>query len=243
MTRNGYTRPARERVQRVEGSIGVILGNVGPSSIPSSEAVRLQLERVLSSELFANAERARRFLRYVTERTLAGEGDQLKEFVIGVDVFDRDDRYDPRIDSIVRVEAGRLRGKLDQYYSRASDDDMVVIRMPRGSYVPEFEFRELALSERSKSKGWIAIGVAITLVASAVLAWGSGLWPSRDRATPIVSIVVLPFEHFSTDAGNQLLAARITDGVTSDLARIRGVSVVSRTTALQLASYGKTLGS
>ncbi len=108
---------------------------------PSRDEIGLQLERLLSSEPFANAERASRFLRYVVERTLAGEGDRLKEFVIGVDVFDRGDQYDPRIDSIVRVEAGRLRTKLDHYYSRVAGDDRVVIRIQRGSYVPEFDYR------------------------------------------------------------------------------------------------------
>ena len=68
-------------------SFGVILTMMAPSP----DEIGRQLERLLASEPFANAERGRRFLRYVVERTLAGEGDRLKEFVIGVDVFDRDD--------------------------------------------------------------------------------------------------------------------------------------------------------
>jgi TolB-like protein len=218
------------------GSIGVILGTVGPSS----DEVRLQLERVLGSELFAGAERARRFLRYVTERTLAGESDQLKEFVIGVDVFDRDDQYDPRIDSIVRVEAGRLRGKLDRYYGAATDEDSVVIRMRRGSYVPEFEHRVPLAAQPARSRR-IAAAAAGMLLVVAVVAGVAGLRRSPGPTAPLVSIVVLPFEHYSPEAADQLLAARLTDGVTSELARIRGLSVVSRTSAVQLTTQGRTL--
>ena len=87
--------------------------NVGAQ--PSAEDVRRQLGRLLASDGFANADRMSRFLRYVVERTLAGESDRLKEYAIGVDVFDRNEAYDPRIDSIVRVEAARLRSKVDEY--------------------------------------------------------------------------------------------------------------------------------
>ena len=76
------------------------------------EAIREALERVLASGTFAGAGRHSRLLRYLVDRTLAGEGDQLKEYVLGVDVFDRTQLYDPRLDSIVRVEARRLRARL-----------------------------------------------------------------------------------------------------------------------------------
>lgn len=236
---------------------------------PSREEVDRQLDRLLASEVFANAERASRFLRYVVERTLAGEGDRLKEFVIGVDVFDRDDRYDPRIDSIVRVEAGRLRNKLDQYYRGGAADDRVVIRIPRGSYVPEFGYQPepdpiapLALDPvRGQSRTLrAALGAIASLaVVGAAVALMSSLRPTPDPArTPAsesparaaqapghgpgkVSLVVLPFEHFSTDREAQLLAARFTDGVTGELARIDHISVVSRTSALQMNAEGRTL--
>ncbi|HEY3516370.1 MAG TPA: adenylate cyclase, partial [Gammaproteobacteria bacterium] len=79
---------------------------------PTGDDVRRQLDRLLASAGFANAGRMSRFLKFVVEKTLAGEGERLKEYVIGVEVFDRDASYDPRLDSIVRVEAARLRAKL-----------------------------------------------------------------------------------------------------------------------------------
>jgi TolB-like protein len=216
---------------------------------PSPDEIGRQLERLLASDPFANAERVSRFLRYVVERTLAGEGDRLKEFVIGVDVFDRDDTYDPRIDSIVRVEAGRLRSKLDQYYSRATADDTVVIRIQRGGYVPEFEARQTVAEapplqhppKRVPANYMRAVvGLFSTIVAGAVLAWAVGMSP-RARAVPLVTIAVPPLQHFSTETADQLLAARVTDGITSELARIGGVGVVSRTTALRAVTAGPTL--
>src|SRR5579872_6341232 len=82
---------------------------------PSADEIRAQVERILASDLFVNSERLCRFLRWAVDRTLAGETGDLKEYALGRDVFDRDRDYDPRIDSIVRVEARRLRAKLRKY--------------------------------------------------------------------------------------------------------------------------------
>jgi TolB-like protein len=213
---------------------------------PSRDEVVRQLERLLASEVFANTDRARRFLRYVVDRTLAGEGDQLKEFVIGVDVFDRGEQYDPRIDSIVRVEAGRLRSKLDQYYSQATDDEPVVIRIARGSYVPSFGYRvpsddavAPSLPDAQRSSRGVrvaALGLVAAILIGGMLAWASGLGARETRP----SIVVLPFEDFA-DPGAHPLAARVSDGLTSELAKTGRVSVASRTSAVQLVGQGRTL--
>ena len=101
--------------------------------------IRQQLDRVLESPGLAGSLRLKRFLRYVVEQQLAGEGAKLKEYAIGVEVFDRKEPYDPRLDSIVRVEAGRLRSKLDEYYASDGAADQLRISLPRGSYVPVFE--------------------------------------------------------------------------------------------------------
>ena len=113
------------------------------SPIPESD-VRAELERILSSRGFASAGRLSRLLRYVVEKTIAGESDQLKEYAVGVEVFERDEKYDPRLDSIVRVEAGRVRAKLEAYYNGPGRDDPVVVRMEKGGYSPVFERRAAA---------------------------------------------------------------------------------------------------
>lgn len=104
----------------------------------TSEEIREQLERILASPGFRNSERLRRFLRATVGAALAGKAEQLKEYALGRDVFDRGADYDPRTDSIVRVEAQRLRRKLRQFYEQAGPEDAVSIALHAGSYVPEF---------------------------------------------------------------------------------------------------------
>ena len=99
-------------------------------------AVRTQLEKILAHGLFTRSERMGRFLRLAVERTLEGKSDDLKEYLIGVEVFDRKASYDPRVDPIVRVEARRLRSKLKAYYEGEGCADPIVIEFFRGSYAP-----------------------------------------------------------------------------------------------------------
>jgi serine/threonine-protein kinase len=107
------------------------------SGIPA-EAVRAQLERVLRNPGLIHSGRLSRFLTFVVEQTLGGHGDQLKEYVIGLAVFDKDVSFDPRLDPIVRVEAGRLRAKLTRYYETDGRWDPITIEFLRGSYAPSF---------------------------------------------------------------------------------------------------------
>ncbi len=108
-----------------------------PVGIPPS-AVREELSRILVSRAFARSPRISRFLSFAVEQTLAGQETQLKEYMLGVEVFNRTESFDPRIDSIVRVEARRLRYKLQRYYETEGRDDRVCIRFHKGCYVPSF---------------------------------------------------------------------------------------------------------
>ncbi len=97
-----------------------------------------QLEKVLSSRTLQNSENLKAFLRFVVEKTLADEDVQLKEYTIATEVFGRKSDYDPRIDSVVRVQAGRLRTKLQEYYTAEGKNDQIVIDLPKGHYHPVF---------------------------------------------------------------------------------------------------------
>ncbi len=114
------------------------------ASSPSrpAEAIREALERILTNADFRASERNRRFLRYVVEETLAGRADRIKGYSIAVAVFDRDESFDPQVDPIVRIEAGRLRRSLDHYYLTGGQDDAIRIIIPKGTYVPTFTARE-----------------------------------------------------------------------------------------------------
>ena len=98
----------------------------------------MELNCLVSSSTLRSSERLVRFLRYVVEQKLAGNGDQLKESVLAVEIFDRETTYDSRVNAIVRVEARRLREKLAQHYAGAGRDSKIVISLPKGSYAPVF---------------------------------------------------------------------------------------------------------
>src|ERR1700722_12682497 len=104
----------------------------------SAEGVRDELQRILKSALFLNSQRPGQFLRFVVESTLAGRQEQIKEYLIGVEVFGRPEDYDPKQDPIVRIEAGRLRKRLGEYYSGLGVNDPLIIDLPKGGYVPAF---------------------------------------------------------------------------------------------------------
>ncbi len=106
---------------------------------PQADAVLAVLRRILNSADFDAPERNRRFLRYIVEETLAGRSNQIKAYAIATSVFERAPDFDPQLDSIVRIEAGRLRRSLDNYYLREGADDPIRIMIPKGSYVPAFE--------------------------------------------------------------------------------------------------------
>jgi TolB-like protein/Flp pilus assembly protein TadD len=97
-----------------------------------------QLNRILSSKAFRQADRLKRFLSFVVAETISGRGDRLKEFVVGVEVFGKDTSFDPRNDPIVRVQARRLRAQLARYYREEGQEDELVIDMPKGGYAPNF---------------------------------------------------------------------------------------------------------
>ncbi len=107
---------------------------------PSAAAVRAELERILASRCFQQAVRASHFLRFVTEQTLVGGGQRLKGYTIGVEVFGRPADFDAQSDALVRVEAGRLRRRLVEYYASEGENDPIRIELPRGSYAVEYHF-------------------------------------------------------------------------------------------------------
>lgn len=118
----------------------------------SPEAVRTQTERILASRAFARSPRISRFLTFVIEQTLKGQEDKLKEYLLGVEVFSRQESFDPRIDSIVRVEARRLRYKLEKYYETEGQDDGIYIQFRKGCYVPTFSTKR-AITEEANRNG------------------------------------------------------------------------------------------
>src|SRR5580693_346832 len=97
-----------------------------------------ELDRVLASACFARSEGLSRLLRFLVERQLEGRDSELKESLIGVEVYGRKPDYDPKLDSTVRSEIARLRARLSKYYTTEGNQDPLVIELPKGGYVPGF---------------------------------------------------------------------------------------------------------
>ncbi len=231
--------------------------------IPAEDVARAQLQRILAAALFANSLRSQRFLRYVVENSLREEDEPLKEYSIAVEAFDRDPSYDPAVDATVRVEAGRLRSRLREYYASAGSDDPLLIEIPRGSYRAVFTERApktvpeattpppeptapVPSQPRRHDRRPILWGATAALLLF-VLALGVDRF-ERDRrlesarrfSTHIV-LAVLPFSNQSGSDANNYLAEGLTDNLIrqfSELPRLRVVSraAVDRTERKNVAS-------
>jgi TolB-like protein/Flp pilus assembly protein TadD len=108
----------------------------------SDESIQQQLEKVLSSKTFSQVDRLKRFIRFIVLEAVSGRGGELKEYVIGVQVFGKEASFDPRTDPIVRVQARRLRTRLVRYYREEGQTDELIIDLPKGGYSPVFRRRE-----------------------------------------------------------------------------------------------------
>ncbi len=212
---------------------------------PNEQSLRDELERVLSSACFARGERTSKLLRFLVERQLAGRENELKESVIGVEVFGRQPDYDPKVDSTVRSEAVRLRARLSKYYSTEGRQNQFVIDLPKGGYVPSFRQSEwVPVVARSGPKRlWLLAAMAgLAVVAAAIGTW----WGLHKRAP--IPIAVLPLVNLSQDS-DDYFADGLTDEIIRNLSVIEGLAVRSRTSSFafkgkspNVREVGKQLG-
>jgi adenylate cyclase len=215
-------------------------GTGGDHRQPSPEVVREQLERILASDEFVAPDRLKRFLRFVVEETLAGRANRAKAYTIAVDVFGRDEGFDSQNDPVVRMEAGKLRRRLERYYLGAGQVDPVRIEIPKGTYVPTFLLNDDGEGAKAASVGR-APGSRRHIAGKAL--WGLGgalalglillamMWLRSEAPTPEVdtgfptpqgrgpAIIVLPFENLSQSDVDDFFAAGLTEELISSLMR------------------------
>ncbi len=205
--------------------------------IPEPE-VRAALERVIASDAFQRSPQLQRFLRFVVEEVWEGRSDRLKEYVVGTEVFGRPANYDPRLDSLVRVEAHRLRTALEAYYQAEGHEDPVFIELIKGSYVPSFRGRippasvptPVVPTAKLRRPAWIAIAATFAAVLLVL-----GLYRlKRSGASSLPrnpTIAVLPFDNLSADSDNQYFCFGLMDEITTALAKTGALKVVARTSS------------
>jgi TolB-like protein/tetratricopeptide (TPR) repeat protein len=227
------------------------MGNNGTK--PTTPEIEEELARILSSKVFAAAQRSQAFLRYVVEWSLTDAPGQLKEFSIAMDVFARDHDYDPSIDATVRVEAGRLRSRLREYYDVEGSGDPIHIDVPKGGYYPTFTLRNGNVGAAKETQQivepaepvettpgrrvplswglWAAVGVVLLALVAA------GAWRWHRRSQQVVSdpgpgqqiaLAVLPFANETGDKANDYLADGLTDNLIRQLSDIPPLKVMSR---------------
>ena len=184
----------------------------------SEDAVRDQLKKILQSPKFQAFRKQKSFLRYVVEETLHQRASTLKAYSIALDVYNRDESFDPQSDPIIRVEAGRLRRALDHYYATEGKMDELIIHIPKGGYRPIFIRSELQdFDDSHPDKAEPA---------------GSPL--------PKHSIAVLPIKNLGDDGERDYFAEGLTEELTSELARYQDISVIASQTSLQFKEKAKS---
>src|SRR6266478_9376734 len=116
--------------------------NVTRVQVPQREQYLAQVDRLLNSHVLHGSESLCKLLRYLAEHALEHPGSSLKEYQIATEVFGRSPSFDPQSDSTIRVQAGRLRLKIAEYYSSEGTDDPIQVEMPKGTYVVSFHRRK-----------------------------------------------------------------------------------------------------
>ncbi len=221
----------------LEIAINMTLPPSGVARIPNPAEVVAQIERMLASPGFQQAGSLSRFLAYIVEETLAGRGEMLKEYSLGVTVFDRGETFDPKVDTIVRVQARRLRAKLEQYYQSADQRDPVLIELPKGSYAPTFQFSPVSgpPAQASRPRRFpprlVIPAAALVILLAAVWAVGSFVLRPAVRS-PFTSVAVLPFDNLAGDASEEWFSDGMTETLIMELSKIRGLKVISRTSVM-----------
>jgi serine/threonine-protein kinase len=208
------------------GSGPEIFPPVELQQIPPRERVQDQLHKILASRTFARSKELCRFLQFAVEQKLRNRSVRLKEYLIGVTVFERGESFNPGTDPIVRVQARRLRSKLTLYYETEGCADSVLVELPCGGYVPVFRLRPV--------------------LSTAPIPLRAAMETARIDARR--SLVVLPFVNMGPEENE-----RLSDGLTEEL--IYGLSgnsdlrVVARTSAFHfkgktddIRSIGERLG-
>jgi TolB-like protein len=212
---------------------------------PPPEQVRTQLRRILASPLFSTARRLSRFLEFVVYRSIEGQAAEIKESLIGVEVYGREATYDPKADSIVRAEASRLRAKLREYYETEGRTDEIRIELPKGSYSPLFvvttpaQVAEPAAApvpaiRRRVPRIWVPIAALVLLLAGAGVLWQTHAFRRR-------SMAIMPLANLAPDRSTDPLGDTLTEVFTRAVLSSKEWKIAGRAPSLDLSGRNQML--
>jgi TolB-like protein len=238
--------------------------------VERTTSVRKHLLEVLQSDAFKGGKRAQDFLQLVVEHALAGRTDNLRERMLGAEMFGRPVDYDTANDAVVRVKASEVRKRLTQYYQNLTNSPTIRIDLQAGSYMPQFyielpETSEPPPAPASEVPPEIALSVPpvhasatkhtirkSTLQRRGLAALGLALlafagyfavqqWKRSTSAYQIHSIAILPLQNFSGDPDQEYFADGMTEELTTELGQVAGLRVISRTSTMTYKGTKKTL--
>jgi len=217
----GFSLYMTKRKTKHEAAAQTFGGRSAPHP-PTEEEVREEIDRILDSPIFSQSDRLARFLRFTADHALSGKANVLKEYLIGVSVYDRRPPYHPSQDSIVRTEARRLRAKLKEYYETIGKESAVFIYYRPGNYTPLFR-RGGTVSEN---------GSGDLQGTNELLSSGVG-----------VGLAVIPFVDLSSNPLSAQCAHGLTDELTHALTHTDGLRVVSHAALAHFTSSAWDMGS
>jgi hypothetical protein len=163
--------------------LDTVTGRLTGLSDEEKTAIQEQVGRLLADSHFSQSRRFPSFLRYVVEKTLAGQEDALKERTLGVEIFGRRADYDTASDPIVRVTAAEIRKRIAQYYQDPGHESELRVSLPPGSYIPQFHWPETAKQNDATLAAIIPLTPALVLdqaikeepVRASIRRW---VWPA-----------------------------------------------------------------
>lgn len=195
--------------------------------------IRAQVDRILRSDLFENAPVLQRALSYMVGQVLEGRAAEIKEIILALEVFNRGSDFDPRTDSSVRTQIGRLRQRLQSYYDGPGQGDAIVVTIPKGRCAPVFSSRGEAgtsVHRRDTSRRYLWVLSAGVLVALAWLGW---MYWSRFRTEQVLSVAVLPFLDLTAEHNYDFFAEGVAEEIIDALVQNQSLRVIARTSSFQ----------
>lgn len=184
------------------------------------DLVKRQLLQILTSNGFRNSQVLSMFLQFVVEETLADRSNEIKEYTIGVRALGRPADFNPQIDAVVRIHAGRLRRMLHEYYHEEGINDTILIDIPKGSYVPIFELRNVAEPLHIRTT--------------------ADKFHAEPRAKQRATVAVFPFHNFGSDDAKKYFINGIGEQLSNDLAKFQHLSIISYYSINEFVSENKT---
>ncbi|MEK6479185.1 hypothetical protein WJR50_16685 [Catalinimonas sp. 4WD22] len=192
---------------------------------PPKQEVEAELNQILSSPQIGNSTVLSDFLKFVVQETLDGRSEELKEYTIGINVLKRDSDFNPQIDSIVRIHAGRLRRALKEYYYEDGRKDKLLISIPKGGYIPSFQMKPEDLGENNTEHDDLT---HITSKKSVRLHDEKLTFVTYEKfVNPKISLAVLPFKYIGQEDEGESFTRSMGEYLCTELTLFNYLNVIS----------------